>query len=154
MRTLRRVLAVVIALALLSYSGAIVWLIANETRLVFEAGNAVGAFKPTPPFEEISTPDGTPPRQRIWIMRASASAEATADRPWIFFLHGNASTIASRMNVLHYERLRALGLNVVAPEYRGYGGLEGVPSETGIESDARAAYDTVRERLHLDPKRV
>jgi fermentation-respiration switch protein FrsA (DUF1100 family) len=154
MRTLRRVLLGVVVLTLLAYGGAIVWLIANETRLVFAAGNAVGRFKPAPPLEEISTSGGTGPRQRIWIMRASASAEASADTPWIFFLHGNASTIASRMNVLHYERLRALGLNVVAPEYRGYGGLEGVPTEAGIEDDARAAYDTVRERLHLDPKRV
>lgn len=148
MRTLRRVLLGVIFLALLVYGGAIVWLIANETRLVFETGNAVGAFKPAPPVEEISAPGATGLRQRIWIMRGAA------DGPWIFFLHGNASTIASRMNVVHYERLRALGLNVVAPEYRGYGGLEGIPTEAGIESDARAAYDTVRERLHLDPARV
>lgn len=148
MRTLRRVLLGVVLLALLLYGGAIVWLIANETRLVFEAENAGSAFKPAPPLEEISAPGATGPRQRIWIMRGAA------DGAWIFFLHGNASTIASRMNVLHYERLRALGLNVVAPEYRGYGGLEGIPTEAGIESDARDAYDTVCERLHLDPARV
>ncbi|HEX4566048.1 MAG TPA: alpha/beta hydrolase, partial [Vicinamibacterales bacterium] len=74
--------------------------------------------------------------------------------PWIFFLHGNASTIASRMNVLHYEGLRGLGVNVIAPEYRGYGGLDGVPTEAGIENDARSAYDTICERLHIDPKRI
>ena len=33
------------------------------------------------------------------------------------------------MNVRHYTRLRELGLNVLAPEYRGYNGLEGLPSE-------------------------
>src|SRR5215831_11611278 len=157
MRTLRRVLVGLLILGLVSYGGAIVWLIANETRLVFEAGRAVGRFTPSPPLEEISVPGATGPRQRIWVMRASASAEASADKsasaeasadkPWVFFLHGNAATIASRMNVVHYEHLRALGLNVVAPEYRGFGGLDGVPTEAGIEDDARAAYDAVRERF-------
>jgi uncharacterized protein len=143
-----------VILAVVAYGGAIVWLIANETRLIFEAEQTVGKSRPAPPFEEISVRGLTGPRQLIWIMRASASAEATADRAWVFFLHGNASTIGSRMNVVHYEHLRALGLNVIAPEYRGYGGVEGVPTEAGIESDARTAYDTVRERLHLDPKRI
>jgi len=164
MRTLRRVLVGLLILGLVSYGGAIVWLIANETRLVFEAGRAVGRFTPSPPLEEISVPGATGPRQRIWVMRASASAEASADKsasaeasadkPWVFFLHGNAATIASRMNVVHYEHLRALGLNVVAPEYRGFGGLDGVPTEAGIEDDARAAYDAVRERFHLDSRRI
>ncbi len=154
MRTLRRVLFGLAVLAFVGYGGAIAWLIASETRLIFAAGNAPAAVTPSPPFEEISVPGAAGVRQRIWVMRTSASAEATAATPWVFFLHGNASTIASRLNVLHYERLRALGLNVAAPEYRGYGGLEGVPTEAGIESDARAGYDAVLARFHLDPSRV
>ena len=35
---------------------------------------------------------------------------------WVLFLHGNASTVASRMNVKHYTRLHELGLNVLAPD--------------------------------------
>jgi hypothetical protein len=151
---LRRVLLGGVILALVAYGGAIVWLIANETRLVFQAADATGRFRPAPPIEEISVPGATGPRQLIWLMRAPTSAQAPVDQPWVIFLHGNASTVASRMNVVHYEHLRALGLNVVAPEYRGYSGVEGVPTEAGIESDARAAYDTVRERLHLDPARI
>jgi fermentation-respiration switch protein FrsA (DUF1100 family) len=151
MRTPRRVLFGIAVFALLAYGGAIVWLMANETRLVFQTGQGGAAFRPAPPVEETSVPGTTGPRLRIWVMRASAASDSS---PWIFFLHGNASTIASRMNVLHYERLRSLGANVIAPEYRGYGGLDGVPTEAGIESDARSAYDTIRERLHLDPKRI
>jgi fermentation-respiration switch protein FrsA (DUF1100 family) len=148
MRTLRRAVITLVVLAAVGYGGAIVWLMANETRLVFVAGQPFGSLRPSPPFEEIAAPDATGRRQLIWIMRASA------DDPWIFFFHGNASNLAGRMNILHYERLRRLGFNVVAAEYRGYAGLEGVPSEHGIESDARAAYDTVQERLHLDPRRI
>ena len=153
MRTLRRVLLWLVVVPVVAYVGAVVWLFANETRLIFEAGQAIGSFTPAPPFEEISVRGTAGLRQRIWVMRASASA-ATADKPWVIFLHGNAATISSRMNIVHYEHLRALGLNVIAPEYRGYGGLEGVPTEGGIETDARAAYDTVSERLHLDPTHI
>jgi len=151
MRTLRRVLFGFAVFALIAYAGAIVWLIANETRLVFQSGQPGTAFTPAPPVDEIFSPVTRGPRVRIWVMRAPAASDSS---PWIFFLHGNASTIASRMNVLHYERLRALGVNVIAPEYRGYGGLDGVPTEAGIESDARSAYDTICERLHLEPKRI
>src|SRR5262249_56980467 len=46
------------------------------------------------------------------------------------------------------------GVNVIAPDYRGFGGLEGVPTEAGIESDAQEAYDQVCGGLHLDPHRI
>lgn len=151
MKTLRRVVLGVAVLAIVGYLGAIIWLMANETRLVFETGRSLGELRPKAPLEVIATPSETAPHQLIWVMRASADS---ATRPWVFFLHGNASTIASRMNIIHYERLRELGVNVIAPEYRGYAGLDGVPTEAGIEADARAAYETARERLHLDPRRT
>lgn len=151
MRTLRRVLFALLVLALMAYSGAIVWLIANETRLVFEAGQPLGTERPSAPFEEISLPGNAGPRELIWVMRASSSPDT---RPWLFFLHGNASNIGGRLNILHYERLRSLGLNVVTAEYRGYAGLEGVPTERGIESDAHEAYAQICGSLHLDPHRI
>lgn len=151
MRLLRRALLVLIVLAALVYGGAIVWLVANETRLVFVADQPLGQLRPAAPFEQITVPGGNGLRQLIWVMRAPSSPAA---RPWLFFLHGNASTIASRMNILHYERLRSLGFNVFTAEYRGFGGLDGVPTEAGVESDAGAAFKTVCERFHLDPERI
>ena len=150
MRMLRRALLALVVLAVL-YGGALVWLVANETRLVFVAGQPLGRLRPSAPFEEIAAPGESGVRQLIWVMR---SPHASAAHPWLFFLHGNGSTVASRMNILHYERLRRLGFNVVTAEYRGYGGMEGVPTEAGIESDARAAFATMCERFQLDPRRV
>ena len=72
----------------------------------------------------------------------------------MLFLHGNAATIASRVNIAHYTELRSLGLNVLAPEYRGYGGLEGVPTEDVLAADARAAYDYLRTVRHVAPSRL
>ena len=63
-------------------------------------------------------------------------------RTWLLFLHGNAATIASRVNIARYRQLRALGLSVLAPEYRGFAGLAGVPTEHGLYADARAASTT------------
>ncbi len=74
--------------------------------------------------------------------------------PWVLYLHGNASTIGSRQNISRDERLRALGLNVLAVEYRGYGGLDGVPSEQAVTADARAGYDYLRETLHVPAERI
>lgn len=151
MRGLRRALILAGLLAIAGYAGAVVWLITQETRIVFEAGRSLGDLRPAAPFEDVSIERAGEPRQRLWIMRAPVDSEA---RPWVLYLHGNASNIASRLNILHCEQLRALGLNVIAAEYRGFGGMEGVPTEAAINRDARSGYDYLRGRLHADPRRL
>ena len=44
------------------------------------------------------------------VMRSTGSDEGT----WVLFLHGNAATIASQVNIAHYSELRNLGVNVLA----------------------------------------
>jgi dipeptidyl aminopeptidase/acylaminoacyl peptidase len=151
MRALRRALILVGILAIVGYAGAVIWLITQETRLVFEAGRPLGALRPAAPFEDVKIERAEGPRQRLWIMRTAADSET---RPWLLYLHGNASNVATRLNILHCERLRALGLNVLAAEYRGFGGMEGVPTEAAINRDARSAYDYLRQQLHADPRRL
>jgi hypothetical protein len=58
-------------------------------------------------------------------------------RPVIAYFHGNGGNIGYRA-----ERLRRFGdagFGVLMPEYRGYGGNPGSPSEAGIFADAAAA---------------
>lgn len=150
--TVRRVLGGAAAVVLVAYLGAIIWLIANETRLVFRAVTPLGDRRPIQPYEQIDEPatDGGPPSARAWVMPSSGAGAGT----WLIFLHGNDANIATRLNILHYERLRALGLNVLAPEYRGFGGLGGVPSESGVAEDAMHWYRYLRERQHVDPRRI
>jgi hypothetical protein len=76
------------------------------------------------------------------------------DAPWILFLHGNAATIAARVNIAHYAELRKLGLNVMAPEYQGFGGLDGLPTESALAADARAAYDYLHTVRGIPPSRL
>src|SRR5262245_56869807 len=105
----------------------------QETELIFRTNAARADTRPAFPYEQIDRPRADGARQFAWVMRAGATdssdaAGAQADL-WVLYLHGNASTIASRMSVAHYRRLHELGLNILAPEYRGYNGLTAVPSE-------------------------
>jgi fermentation-respiration switch protein FrsA (DUF1100 family) len=151
MKGLRRALIVVGILAILAYGGAVAWLVSQETRIVFEAEQTLGERRPAAPFEEVWVDRGKEPRQLLWVLR---SAGEPATRPWVLYLHGNDSNVASRLNILHAEKLRALGLNVVAAEYRGFGGMEGIPTEAGLDADARSAYDYLRRELHVEPSRI
>lgn len=150
-RLLRRVLLAIGLTCILLYCAGVAWLMWHEAAIVFAAPTELGTRRPNAPFEQIEVTRGDRARQVAWVMRSSGNRDA---RPWILYLHGNSSTIAHRMNIVHYERLRALGLNVFAPEYRGFGGLDGVPTERSLDVDARAAYDYVRARLGVPPERI
>jgi len=149
--TLRRVLTALAAVCILGYGAEVLWLVTQETRLVFQAARPLAEGRPSFPYEQIDVTRTDLTRQFAWVMRVAPAPDA---RPWILYLHGNASTIASRMNISHYTRLRELGLNVFAPEYRGFGGLAGVPTESSLEADARAAYDYLRSREGVTPERI
>jgi len=60
----------------------------------------------------------------------------------VLFLHGTPSTLAD--TVWRLPDLQKSGFGVVAIDYRGYGASTGVPSEAGLRSDARAAFDWIR----------
>ena len=150
-RTVRRILLTIAVTAALVYAGAVVYLMTQETRLVFAAGRPLAAGRPAAPFEQVEIAANGAERQFGWVMRAATAGESA---PWLLFLHGNAATVASRMNILHYEKLRALGLNVFAPEYRGFGGLPGEPSEQGVTEDGKNGYAYLRDTLGVPPERI
>lgn len=64
---------------------------------------------------------------------------APAERPVILYFHGNGGNIGHRAERL--QRFARDGYGVLMPEYRGYGGNPGQPTETGFYRDARAAFD-------------
>jgi fermentation-respiration switch protein FrsA (DUF1100 family) len=143
----RLLLAVVITIACL-YAVAIGYLMSQETRLVFRAGRPLGESRPTFPYTQVTIPRTDGASQFAWRMD---SADA---RTWLLFLHGNSATIASRVNIARYRQLRALGLSVLAPEYRGFAGLPGGPTEQSVYADARAAFDYLTGTLHVPPTRI
>lgn len=154
-RRVRQVVLAIIALAIVAYCAAVARLMMQETELIFRTAAARADTQPTFPYAQIDLPRADGARQFAWrIERASAGTNGHGDADWVLYLHGNASTVASRMNVKHYGRLRELGVNVLAPEYRGYNGLAGVPSESTVLADARAAYDYLRQIESVPPARL
>jgi dipeptidyl aminopeptidase/acylaminoacyl peptidase len=145
-----RLLAALLIIVAIGYAAAMLYLITQETRLVFQAGRTLSAGRPVFPYEQIDVPRTDGARQFAWIMPARGSNDGT----WVLFLHGNAATIASRVNIDHYTGLRNLGLNVMAPEYQGFGGLDGVPTEPLLAADARAAYAYLRTNRQVAPSRI
>lgn len=145
-----RIILALIGIAALGYGIGVLYLITQETRLVFQAGRTLGAARPSFPYEQIDLPRSDGARQFAWVMRRAGSDEGT----WVLFLHGNAATIASQVNIAHYSELRSLGVNVLAPEYHGFAGLGDVPTEALLASDARAAYDYLRTARRVAPSRI
>jgi fermentation-respiration switch protein FrsA (DUF1100 family) len=145
-----RVLLSLLVFVVFGYGIAVIWLMLQETRLVFEAGATLGPDRPPFAYDQIDLPRTDGARQFAWRMvRDPADAS-----PWVIFLHGNAATVASNVNIAHYRLLRSVGLNILAPEYRGFAGLDGAPTEEGLAVDARVAYDYLRGTLHIPPSRI
>jgi fermentation-respiration switch protein FrsA (DUF1100 family) len=138
----------VLLLAAIAYGGAVGWLVWRETAVVFKAGAPLGAARPTFAYEQVEVPRARVSGQIAWLM---PNPDA---RTWVLFLHGNSATIASRVNIARYRELRALGLSVAAPEYGGFGGVPGKPSEAALAQDARAAYDYLTRTRQVPPTRL
>ncbi|MFO1203471.1 MAG: alpha/beta hydrolase [Tabrizicola sp.] len=83
---------------------------------------------------DLPTPDGE--TLVLWF------SPAPGDRPTILFLQGNAGEIADRAD--RFAFYQSQGFGVAFLSYRGYGGSTGSPSETGLLTDAKAAYDHLR----------
>ena len=145
-----RALLYLLGLVVLGYAASVIWLMTQETRLVFQAGETLSAGRPPFAFEQIDIPREDGARQFAWRMPLTSPPAA----PWVLFLHGNASTIASHVNISHYRLLRTAGLNVLAPEYRGFSGLEGTPTEETLAMDARAAYDYMTGPGGVPPSQI
>jgi uncharacterized protein len=65
-------------------------------------------------------------------------------KPLLLYFHGNGGAL--RYRVERFRHFVADGVGLLALEYRGYGGLDGSPSENGFIADAEAAYAYVVAR--------
>jgi uncharacterized protein len=144
-----RLLVTLLVLVVVGYMTAAIWLMTQETRLVFQAGATLGPGRPPFPFEQVDVPRPDGQRQFAWRMPSDRG-----DAPWVLFLHGNAATIASNVNISHYRLLKTVGVNILAPEYGGFSGLGGTPTEETLAVDARAAYDYLRGTVHVPASRI
>jgi len=137
-------------LAIAGYASVVVWLITEESNLVSRASMVLGADRPPFAYTQVTLPRTDGGRQFAWVMRHGESDAGL----WVIYLHGSATNVASSANISRYRVLHSAGLNVLAPEYRGFGGLEGAPDETSLQNDARAAYEYLRHTRRISTSRI
>jgi fermentation-respiration switch protein FrsA (DUF1100 family) len=75
-----------------------------------------------------------------------------ASRPTLIYFYGNAMCVASAL--FQFEQFRRLGLNVVVPDYLGFGMSGGRPSERGCEETALAVYDFLTSDRSIPSARI
>ena len=72
------------------------------------------------------------------------------DEPVVIYFHGNAEIVPWRAK--RHRATVAKGIGLVAPNFRGYGGSTGTPTEDGLHRDAEAAYAFAAARY--PPERI
>jgi pimeloyl-ACP methyl ester carboxylesterase len=119
-------------------------------------GQAEAQFRPGRDVELV--PLETRSGQKIVAMYGAAlntdgsRDPAPADRPTLIFFYGNAMCLKSSATDLN--RFRRLGLNVLIPEYVGYGMSDGRASETGCRETAEAAYRYLLRTRDVAPQHI
>ncbi|MDP9174301.1 MAG: alpha/beta hydrolase [Planctomycetota bacterium] len=77
---------------------------------------------------------------------------ADADkRPSVLYFYGNGACMAYSMDI--FDHFRRMGVNVIIPDFEGYGMSDGAPSEVGCYAAADAAYDYLLSRADIDHSR-
>ena len=86
-----------------------------------------------------------------WAIPAAGPDSSDA---WMLVSHGNYKDISYGGRPEFYARVRELGINVLAFDYRGFGESDGTPSERGLYADAEAAYRWLRETRGVPAERI
>ena len=90
--------------------------------------------------------------EHIPCMLLRSSSQSLCQKYAIFF-HGNAEDINFAYEILNHIRF-TLNINVIAPEYPGYGIYPGRPSEEKIFADSLSLYGYLTEILKISPKNI
>jgi fermentation-respiration switch protein FrsA (DUF1100 family) len=134
------VILLVLAGMLVLYGAVLATLYAFQRRILFrpDPGQPLIHLVGVPSLTEIRIPAAAGPALLVWWQPPAAGA------PVVLYCHGNAGHIGHRGDRI--RRFAALGWGVLMPEYRGYGGNPGTPSEAGLIADAAAALANLRAR--------
>jgi pimeloyl-ACP methyl ester carboxylesterase len=88
------------------------------------------------------------------LMPDGRPCEDAANRPTLLFFYGNNQHLAQLHQNRLFDRLRRLGVNVMIPEYVGYGLSSGDANEAGCYATADAAYQHLCCRDDIDSRKV
>ncbi len=155
-----RIITRVLRIALLAYLGVCLVLSLLQESFIFPGAKSQGqkqaVIRPAPNEEliHLNTPDGIP-IVALFGKALSPTGEDLADaahRPTILFFYGNGMSLADCAG--EFRKFRKLGLNVLIPEFVGYGMSGGKPSEQGVYATAETAYAYLLTRSDLDKSKI
>jgi uncharacterized protein len=107
------------------------------------------------PFDNIALMTGDGVNIQGWFIPAHAPGETSATNappPTLLFFHGGVGNLGDYLEKIHL--LHDMDVDVFAIDYRGYGKSGGSPSESGLTSDALAAYNYLTEKRSVKPERL
>jgi pimeloyl-ACP methyl ester carboxylesterase len=142
------------------YLGVLTLFYSFQTRVIFPGASTQGQ-----PFAEARPRRGTElvnlttsGGERVVALYGPAmTTDGQADpgagsRPTMIFFYGNAMCLND--SLYEMERFRRLGLNVLIPDYVGYGMSAGSPSERGCQATADAVYDYLVSTRKVRPTTI
>lgn len=150
----------VVRLVLIAYLVVLLVISLSQTQLIFPGQSSRGRpeSRIDPPagaeLVRLTTADG----DRCVALFGPAlgpdgrPAPDAAARPTFLYFYGNDSNIGDSLDLV--EDFRRLGVNVLVPEYVGYGMSEGSAGEPGCYATAEAAYRHLLGRPDVDPRRI
>lgn len=143
MTILRRLLKLVLVVALAGYLAGLAMLYARQREMVFprDPARADIAAAGLAAAEEASVATADGERLIAWVVPPRAG------KPVLLYFHGNAGNLGRAGRVERFRGLTEDGTGLFAVSYRGYGGSSGAPSEEGLLQDARAAYGAAAQRF-------
>jgi hypothetical protein len=124
----------------------------GQWQLVLHPAKAITAV-PHEPFNEIHFDYTETGAARLdgWWIPAAAGSQWSGDT--LLYLHGEAGSLSN--SVADLDALHALGVNVFALDYRGYGRSAGPhPTEARMRADADAAWSYLTVTRHLDADKI
>ena len=154
-RILRRVMVVGLGVPGLISAIVVVWLMLNESALVFPGQSrtdlpiAPGAAAEFPwDSLRVGATDGAP----TFLVESRLPTDVSGR--WAIFFHGNGMLVSNSGG--RYELLRAAGFNVLAVEFRGYGASRslGPAEEQGTYLDAMAGWTYLTETRGVRPDSI
>lgn len=144
----------------LVYLGVGTLMFSLQTRIIFPGqesqGQPYAVVRPRPGAElvRLRTADGVP---IVGLFGPAVNADGSPDpdaarRPTLLYFYGNGMCLNDTEG--KFEQFRRMGLNVLIPEYVGYGMSGGKPSERGCQQTADAAHDFLVRTRHLPARRI
>lgn len=122
------------------YGLALLWVAVNQRKLMYHPETRLH----TPHQSEVFPHETVKLRTTDGLTLKAAYKAPENGKPTVIYFHGNTGIVADAMHKL--IPLVNAGYGVLMPEYRGFDGNAGTPSEQGLIQDAEAALRFVREK--------